>query len=412
MKSGYAEVFIVPKVQALPIALVAQSSSLLAENTDTLCKIIEEFILGNPMLEAGQPSSNEGIEDPLARVASKGETLAEHLYTQLRMNEKDPAMLYTGWYIINSLDRDGYLREDERELIRAAGSNAQIYQKALRAVQSLEPAGIAARNLSECLCIQLRRQAEPDSLALKIAAHYLEKLAEHKLKIEGYSKEQLEEATQLIRSLNPRPGLQYDEAPIVYVSPDVRIEFDGDGKMEITLINQPVNPVLSEQYSAYLKIEAEMDKQYIKDSLCHARSFLYALEQRGRTLLHIAAYTAERQKEYLQTRNQHTLHQLTFSNVADALGISVSLVSRAVRNKYVQCDGRIFPMKMLFTTGGCSNTSREAIIERIQRICQKSQHNMTDRSIAEALSSEGILISRRTVNKYRNLYLAGEKNGI
>lgn len=411
MKAGYADVFVAPKAQALPVALVAQSSGILAQNADSLRRTIEEFILSNPMVEPGACYGGEEMEDPIARIRGKGETLAEHLDSQLRMNESDPAILHTGWYIINSLDRDGYLREEEQELIRASGSNALIYQKALRAVQSLEPAGVGARSLSECLCIQLRMRGEPHPLAAEIAARHLEELAAHTLKIEGYTPEQLEEAAGLIRSLDPRPGLAFDGESTVYIAPDVRIEFNGEGQLEVSLVNQPAHPTLCGQYAEYLKIDNQVEKQYVQDNLLYARSFLYALEQRGRTLLRIAVYAAEKQKAYLQTRDLQTLSPLNFSNTADVLGMSVSSVSRAVQDKYAQCGGRIFPIRSLFTAGGCANASREAIVARIRRLCRETPGVLTDRAIAETLSAEGILISRRAVNKYRNLYLAGEESG-
>ncbi len=411
MNAEYADVILTPRAQLMPIALVAQSASILVQNADSLRKTIDEFVLSNPMVEQANPDTDDEMDSLLDRCRGRGETLAEQLYTQLRINEQDTAVLYAGWFIINSLDRDGYLRENEQELIRTIGCNYILYQKALRAVQALEPAGIAGRNLSECLSIQLRRLENRNPLAEMIADRYLEKLATHTLTIEGCTAEQIAKASELIRSLDPRPGLAFDETPPLYISPDVCVSILDDGHIEVRLVNQPLSPILSDQYASYIKSGNDMERQYIQDNLMYARSFLYALEQRGKTLLRIVAYAADTQKEYLRHMDLHQLKPLNFSRTADALGISVPTVSRAVQNKYMEYAGRLFPIKNLFSKGGCSNASREAITARIEQLCLDGENMLTDKAIAEALCEEGIMISRRTVNKYRNFYLAKQADG-
>ena len=174
--------------------------------------------------------------------------------------------------------------------------------------------------------------------------------------------------------------------------------------MQVSLINQPACPVLFENYKDYLKAEDETEKEYIRANLAKARSFIYAIKQREQTIFSIANLAIQRQAEFLQTGDVSKLRPLTMAACAKLTCRSISTVSRCVGGKYAEYKGRLILLKTLFTSGGVGTVSREFIVERIREITAR-QPNASDRAITEELAVEGIEISRRTVNKYRNLFV-------
>ena len=187
----------------------------------------------------------------------------------------------------------------------------------------------------------------------------------------------------------------------MFVVPDVAVHLQ-DGALAVSLVNQPHVPVLNAQYTALMTQGSPQDKQYLQEQLAYARSFLYAVQQRSSTLLCVAAYTVQQQAAHLMEPQRCPLRRLTQSEAAAALGLSVSTVSRAVSDKYLQYENRVMPLKALFTAGGCASSSKEEIMSRIRQICRQGPRRPSDNAIAQQLAREGIHISRRTVSKYRH----------
>lgn len=395
------------RLEAMPVALIAQSVTVLAQNAESLRRTIDAFVLGNPLLEyapAG-PTPAEALDIAELAVARRA-TLAEHLGMQLRIAERDPEVLRIGRMIIESLDKYGYLREHTEDMLRAAHASPAAFARALAAVQALEPCGVAARSLGECLALQLRARTAPEPLALEIVTGHLEEMAAGTLRLPGHAAEEIEAACRLIRSLNPRPGAAFDQDVIHYIVPDVRIARGESGRLCASLINQPAPPAIAPQYMEYLKAEDEPQRQYVRDNLMQARSFLFALKERAETLLAIASLAVAVQEEYLTAREPGALRPLTMTAAARKTGLSLSTVSRTVNGKYAEFEGRVFPLRMLFTAGGKAGHSREAIVRRMRALLSTANGEpMSDARLAALLAAEGMPVSRRTVNKYRNAFL-------
>ena len=320
----------------------------------------------------------------------------------------DAELFRIGTIIAGCLDRNGYLRDSEEEMVRTCGCSVKRYREALELVRSCDPVGIAASDLSECLTLQLKAMDDPAApLAIEIVRDHLYEMAESHVCVEGYSEEEIEDACDLIRSLNPRPGSGYETEAINYIMPDVLIEDDGSGGLQVSLINQPPCPMLFENYKDYLKAGDESEKEYIRANLAKARSFIYSIKHREQTVFSIANLAVQRQAEYLRTGDVSKLRPLTRAACAKLTKRSISTVSRCVGGKYAEYKGRLMLLKTLFTSGGVGQASREFIVERIREITAL-QPDVSDRAIAEELAAEGIEISRRTVNKYRNLFVEGK----
>ena len=399
----------VSKLEVMPVALIAQSVTVLAQNAESLRQTIDAFVLGNPLLDyAPAAGSTEAFDIAELAVASRA-TLAEHLGMQLRVAERDPEVLRIGSIIIESLDRHGYLRECMEDMLRMAHASPAAFARALSAVQALDPPGVAARSLGECLALQLKAMPEENPLALEIVTGHLEEMAAGTLHLPGCTDEELDAACRLIRSLDPRPGSAFDQDTIHYILPDVRIVRGEGGRLAVSLVNQPAMPAIIPQYMEYLKAEEEPERQYVRDSLMQARSFLFAVEQRAETLLAIASLAVAVQEEYLLSREPGALRQFTLTAAAGKAGLSLSTVSRTVNGKYVEFDGRVFPLRMLFTAGGKAGHSREAILQRMRSLLSAANGEaMSDARLAALLAAEGMPVSRRTVNKYRNTYLTAD----
>lgn len=403
MEPGFLNVTVTPNAQAMPVAMAAQAATLLAYNAGELQCAIRELARSNPMVE---PLDNEDLYDRIAFIPARRETLADHLATQLRIMVSDPELLHVCLLLANSLDENGYLREDEENLCRDFNCDAALFRVALERLQTLDPVGVGARNLSECLQLQLMAMEPINHLALTIAQTHLEALAYGTLALEGADEEEVETAVALIRSLEPRPGRAFDYGDTVFVVPDIAVSRE-DGVLTVSLVNQPHLPALIPQAMALLDMGTPHEKRYMQEQLSSARNFLHAVKQRNSTLLTVAAYAVQQQTDHLMNPEGCPLKRLTQSDTAAMLGINVSTVSRAVSDKYLEFEHRVIPLRSLFTTGGSHRNSKEEIMSRILDICRQSQQRPSDNTIAQMLAEEGISISRRTVSKYRHALMDG-----
>lgn len=400
MKSNYTEILAAPKAQTVPVARAALTAALLACGTLELKQVIDEFVLSNPLVAPAFDGLGSALPSNAVRAAP--DSLSEHLARQLRIAVQDPALLNAGLMIVHSLDRNGYLREDERVIRSLCRCSHSVFERALDQVQHLEPVGVGARSLSECLCLQLEARELVDELALLICRSHLEDLAENRLALPDCTQAEIDRAVALIRSLTPYPGSSFDCEMVPFLVPDILIEQQG-GQLEVSLVNQPQLPALNTEYIALSRGCTEQDRQYIREHLAQARSFLFAMRQRSSTLFVVSAFAVQYQAEHLM--RAAPLRPLTLTNAAKALSVSISVVSRTVKEKYVQYGGHIFPLRALFTSGGTKTASRHQIIQQIYDICSTYGGTISDQAVADLLASRGISIARRTVNKYRKIML-------
>lgn len=340
------------------------------------------------------------------------ESLYEHLRAQIDLKTLTPDLGNAVECVLQSLNGAGWLDESAARLAGHAGTSEEIALQAIELVQSLDPAGVAARGLSECLILQLTRRGE-SGLAVTIAREHLEDMARdryhHIAQTTGAGRESVQAACRLIRSLDPRPGAAFAawENP-GYIIPDLAVVVEADGVQVVP--NDSYIPTLSISGYYHQLMETTDDgevREYLSGKVRQAKWVLQNVEQRRSTLLSCARYIADRQEDFFRYGPSHLL-PLSMADAAAALDIHESTVSRAVRNKYLQCAYGVFPLKYFFSRalsadGGEDISTEQARTALRTLISGEDKHKpLSDQKLCERLTAQGIQISRRTVAKYRD----------
>jgi len=343
--------------------------------------------------------------------ATRPTTLQDHLEAQLIDLGLAPEGLRLARFLIASLDEAGYLASPLDELARATRAEPEAMEAALAAVQRLDPPGIGARTLSECLALQMRALGWDHSLEARIAAAHLEDLGRRRLadiaRKLGATHDQVTRAAARIATLDPRPGLRFQPAPDLVVVPDVTIErIEGD---YVVIPNQTDLPHLriSDTYKDLVADSADpVARDYLREKIRGGKFLIRCIHQRQQTILAIAREIATRQRDFLDRGPAH-LKPMTMAQVAEVVGVHETTVSRAIAGKYIQTPRGIFEMRYFFTTGyqtatgeSLSNTSVKGAIEELVRN-EDPRHPLSDQEIVATLTERGIPIARRTVAKYR-----------
>lgn len=345
----------------------------------------------------------EGSPDRLEPIQG-AESFQEYLLEQLTWLDVSPRQLTLGRALIASLDERGYLPEDEVRILAMDPG----FDDALTLIQSLEPAGIAARSLSESLILQLRRRGIRDSRLETLLTEDLAALAgaDHEILSQRYPGIDVTALLELVRTLDPRPVAAFaPREPVIYILPDLTFTIDGD-QISVTL-NRPLIPKISIS-SDYLRLLEQMDgeeKLLSRNYVRRLTGIIEAMEKRNTTLLRVGQAIAHHQQELLLGRSPW-LSSLTMSELAAELDLSVSTISRAVRDKYVQAGAQIHPLQSYFTRGGPRNQamgSRGQIHGIITELIggENPEKPFSDQRISEILGQRGIQLSRRAVTKYR-----------
>ncbi len=354
-------------------------------------------------------------QEALENTASKPISMEEYLLGQLSLVDVPDSLRPACEQIIFNLDSNGYLSLPLEELIKTAEPPLTIKQAkdALKIVQALEPPGVGARDLKECLLLQLDKRDATYEVAKELIANYLDDIQARRYpqiaKKFGIDVDTVKKVIDFIRTLNPKPGCIFSEEHAPYIIPEVKVEYI-DGKYEVILLENNNFPQLHIS-SFYRRIISEKNsdpqtRQYIQRKIESARWLIDAIEQRRSTLYKVAVKIVEMQKEFLDEGIFH-LKTLKMQEVADAIGIHVSTVSRAIAHKYMQTPQGIFEMKFFFTGGFQSADgtmeSWEAIRQKLADIITKEDKSnpLSDEEIAEMLKVSGVDIARRTVTKYR-----------
>lgn len=341
------------------------------------------------------------------------ETLHDFLNHQLTAAAGGPELLRGGIEIIGNLDSRGYLRIDLEEVANRTELSLEKAEEALRLVQGFDPAGVAARNLQECLLLQLRRQGKGQEVEAKIVESYLELLARKKLpeiaKLLHVPISRVTTAAALIRTLQPNPGGSFrrtEREAIVEV--DLRVE-RVDGKWTV-LTSEAVIPRLriSGAYKDLLHANGQDPglRNYLKDKIRSGRFLLKCLRLRQQTLSEVASAIVDCQTEFLDHGLSH-LRPLTMGEIARRVGVHETTVSRAIANKYIETPHGIFDLKYFFRPGYqtakgdlLSNQTVKATLEEMVRK-EDPRNPLSDQEIVEAFQQKGIALARRTVAKYR-----------
>lgn len=422
-----------------------QTMEILQMGSQELLEYIQETLQENPVLESEeQRFSGEVGEDALLRrklewLAStdsqnrwyhredardlsdtlpgtvgadpEEESLYGYLCAQIDFEALTPELAAAVEWVLRSLNGNGWLDEGEEELSRLAGTDRETARKAVELVQTLEPAGVGARTLSECLAVQLVRRGET-GLPLTIVRDYLEEMGkDHYNRIAketGAGREEIQAACRVIRSLNPRPGSGFaPREQVEYIVPDLVVEKTEAGFELVS--NDSFFPTLkvSSYYHRLMKeTEEEQVREYLSAKVRQAKWVLRSVEQRKRTLMACAGCILERQEDFFRRGPGH-LRPMTLADVAQTLEVHESTVSRAVKDKYLQCGHGVFPLSYFFgraipASGGVSVSAEQA--KRLLRELIEGEDKrkpLSDQKLVGLLEERGIAISRRTVAKYR-----------
>lgn len=359
--------------------------------------------------EEDLPEWNMELDEP--------ENLRDHLWSQLVAGSYEPRKEAALQYMLESLDSRGYFTDSLQEAADRCRLSLKEAEELLGMIQELEPHGVGARNLEECLCLQLRSQGRLTPELEDFVCHYLEKMAKNQLpaiaKAMGIPLNRVKQYCAVVKTLDPKPAARFsDVRQLSYIIPDVVIvKFKGHFDI---LLNESLYPDISlnqEYVSMCAKQEDPEVKQYLLDKIHQAEWIKQCIAQRNTTLFAVVKEILSRQEEFF-LYGKNSLKPLRMRDAAESLGIHESTVSRAVRQKYLQCTWGIFPLSYFFAkaacmeegaqqvqTGATASDVKRALAELVETEDHKNPRS--DRVLAELLAAQGFAISRRTVAKYR-----------
>ena len=350
---------------------------------------------------------------PIENTLATSSSLADHLDWQLRMSSAEALMLEIGHAIVGNVDDDGYLQASVEEICSMGNYKQADVDKALAVVQEFDPIGVAARDLRECLLIQLKHLDVEDPVVESMVANHLDLLQSHRFnelaKALGIPMDEVLERCEIIRRLDPKPGSKHNPKKSQYVTPDVYV-VKVDDKYEIVL-NEDRLPQLriSSVYRRMLENKSadnEATRSYVKEKLRNALWLIKSVDQRQKTIYKVSQSIVRQQKEFLDNGLEH-LRPLVLRDVAIDIGMHESTVSRVVSNKYIHTVQGVFEMKYFFHSGIASTygeaVSSVTIKQRIRKIVEEenTKRPLSDSKIVSILEREGLRLARRTIAKYR-----------
>jgi RNA polymerase sigma-54 factor len=358
-------------------------------------------------------SSRSSDEDALSLEATltRAPNLHEHLEAQLQLACTDPRDRLIGSYLIDMIDECGYLTADLATIAQVLVVPVDVIEKVLLKIQTFDPTGVGARNLAECLALQLRERNRLDP-AMQALLDNLELLARRDmatlLRLTGVSGEDLADMVAEIRQLNPKPGLKFGSEPVQPVVPDIHVRATANGGFAVELNSDTLPRVLvNSRYAASVGGKNREAKTYVTEQLTNANWLVRSLEQRARTILKVATEIVRQQDGFLAHGINH-LRPLNLKVIAEATGMHESTVSRVTANKYMATPRGTFELKYFFSSAiqsaeGGEAHSAEAVRHRIRELidAESPRAILSDDRIADVLRVAGIDIARRTVAKYR-----------
>lgn len=359
--------------------------------------------------------SEEHEEFPIENTLTRPPDLADHLTWQLNMSDASPRIKEIVSFIIGNIDEDGYLRASVEEILSAVKCEEGEVEQALSVIQSFDPIGVGARDLRECLLLQLRHlDVDNPMVETIIRDHWDAFMNRHFVQLArglGLEMKELEAIVEVIKRLDPKPGRKYSNERAIYVEPDVYVQKVGDDY--VILLNEDGMPKLRINGS-YRSMLASMDSKqdgetvnYIKDKIRSAVWLIKSLDQRQRTIYKVAESIIKHQKEFLE-KGIDFLRPLVLRDVADDIQMHESTVSRVVSNKYMHTPRGLFLMKYFFHSGIDSDYGEDisslTVKKKIQGFidAEDPRKPLSDSKIMKILNDEGINIARRTVAKYRD----------
>jgi RNA polymerase sigma-54 factor len=376
----------------------------------------ESYLENYNLTSFQRQSSSDGEERPsFENFLTKQTTLCDHLYWQLQLSRFTDEEQRAGVWIIGNLDEDGYLQMPVEDISSEVNLPLEVVERALRKVQQFDPVGVAARDLKECLLIQMEQMSVRDSLAEKIVSEYLPLLKNRNYpaiaKRLGVSLDRLNRAVSLISKLEPKPGKAFGGEVVREIIPDVYV-YKVEGEYVIYLNDEDiprlmVNPIYRDTLSKS-HIPLEGDRKYIQDKLRSALWLIRSIHQRQRTIYKVTTSIVKFQREFLDKGIQF-LKPLVLRDVAEDIQMHESTISRVTHNKYVHTPQGIYELKFFFnagiTSGHGETLASESVKNLIREIIAKEDPRKpySDEKLVQILKGMDIHIARRTISKYREL---------
>lgn len=377
----------------------------------------QEYFNDRDLGYVGKGTGGE-VQEELAyeNFIAKTPSLQEHLLSQFNLLDNSKEEKIIGQFLIGCINEQGYLTEDLGEISTVTNSNQEDVERVLEKIQSLEPVGIGARSIQECLLIQLKQQDNQDPILHRLITKHLEDVAAGRLaKLAHYfgmPPGKLQDYVDIIKKLDPKPGLKYASLTDVrYIVPDIVIE-RVEGQY-VVIVNDSNTPrlMISNAYKAMLnKGESQADhqvKEFVETKLNSAAWLIKSIEQRRMTLYKVADCIVKLQRDFLD-RGIKYLKPMTLKDIAELVELHESTVSRATSNKYVQTPQGVFELRFFFSSGLASDsgimTSSESVKKLLEELIKEEnpQTPYSDQKLTDILKERGIRISRRTIAKYRD----------
>jgi RNA polymerase sigma-54 factor len=374
-----------------------------------------EYFFGDYLDDGYRPRTPQEVKElpPIENTLSTAASLADHLRWQLSLQTDDEAVKAIGDAIVGNLDDDGYLVASVEEIAQMGDWPVVEVERALQHVQTFDPVGVAARDLQECLTLQLRYLGLGGTITERIVTEHLKLLQNHQVpeiaRRLGVTVDELKEHIEIIRNLDPKPGSRYNPNQSQYVIPDVYVAKVED--QYVAMLNEEGLPQLriSPVYRRLLEKGGENTDEtraYVKDKFRSALWLIKSVDQRQKTIHKVATSIINFQREFLDFGIEH-LRPLVLRDVANDIGMHESTVSRVVNNKYMHTPQGVFEMKFFFHSGISSSygdsVSSVTIKQRIRKIIENEDPRkpLSDSKIVSILQKEGLMLARRTIAKYR-----------
>ncbi len=372
------------------------------------------------LLERYSPSedyfpSDEREAPDYENMVRKTYNLRDHLRWQIGLSDFDPTERVVAEWIIGNIDDNGYLIYSLDEIARDSGFSVEVLEAVLRKVQKLDPAGIGARDLKECILIQYELSGQKDPVFYTIVSSHFDLFQHNNFKAisksTGFPTEKIKEVFERIKSFDPKPGRNFSDEFVSYVVPDVYVA-KGEEDYDIVLNNDDIPELKMSRYYLELATDRKVNgetKRYIKNKMKQAEWFIKSIQQRQRTLFLVAQSIVNFQREFFD-KGLRSLKPLILKDVAQDVGVHESTVSRITTSKYMSTPHGVYEMKFFFptsiNTGDGDSLSTNVVMDFMTELVKKENKKkpLTDDEIAHILKSQhDINIARRTVAKYREI---------
>ncbi len=406
-------------------AAMQQSMRILQANTAELQQIVSLALQSNPTLEAREPSRQQEHEGESSAESesfdsqywisqlSREPSLHDHLREQILQEDFSEDLRAACLVLLDSIDPRGYLDEDVAQLARDYGAQLDLYERALGCIQQLDPAGVGARDLRECLLLQLQQRGESEGLPARLLRDHWELLVEHRYELAaqqlGLDVELVREAAARVARLKPHPGSDFSPDDDSVIFPDVEVVEDEQGDLLVSLTGEDVPQLaINADYRSMMAQQAENRelREYLSRCFREARDLITAIEQRQTSVLHVARAIVVRQEEFFRRGRDH-IKPLKMEQIAVDTQMHLSSVSRAVRGKYVRCRHGVFELRHFFQRS-LGNEQEDMAVSRIharlrQWIAEEDKAApLSDSALVSLFAEEGVTLARRTLAKYRD----------